>query len=83
MYSIPTTPMPRWRSFSLEAFQWHGVKCGNAFAGNIRVEGPHPFSSSGGNLGNKPPVRPCKPTASSSSTARVAHARSGFGQRPC
>ena len=41
--------------FFLEAFQWHGVKCGDAFAfyaGDIRVEGPHPFSSSGGNLGN-------------------------------
>ena len=39
----------------LEAFQWHGVKRGEAFdfyAGDIRVEGPHPFNSSGGNLGN-------------------------------
>jgi hypothetical protein len=37
------------------AFQWHGVKRGDAFAfyaGDIRVEGPHPFCSSGGNLGN-------------------------------
>jgi hypothetical protein len=36
-------------------FQWHGVKRGDAFAfyaGDIRVEGPHPFCSSGGNLGN-------------------------------
>jgi hypothetical protein len=42
--------------FSLEAFQWHGVKRGDAFAfyaGDIRVEGPHPFCSSGGNLGNR------------------------------
>jgi hypothetical protein len=41
--------------FFLEAFQWHGVKRGDAFAlyaGDIRVEGPHPFSSSGGNLGS-------------------------------
>jgi hypothetical protein len=41
--------------FFLEAFQWHGVKRGDAFAfyaGDIRVEGPHPFSSSGCNLGN-------------------------------
>ena len=41
--------------FFLEAFQWHGVKRGDAFAfyaGDIRVEGPHRFSSSGGNLGN-------------------------------
>ena len=39
----------------LEAFQWHGVKRGDAFAfyaGDIRVEGLHPFSSSGGHLGN-------------------------------
>jgi hypothetical protein len=41
--------------FFLEAFQWHGVKRGDAFAfyaGDIRVEGPHPFCSSGGNLEN-------------------------------
>jgi hypothetical protein len=40
--------------FFLEAFRWHGFKRGDAFAfyaGDIRVEG-HPFSSSGGNLGN-------------------------------
>ena len=40
--------------FWLEAFRWHGVKRGEAldfYAGDIRVEGPHPFSSSGGNLG--------------------------------
>ena len=42
--------------FYLEAFQWHGVKRGDAFAfytGGIKVEGPHPFSSSGGNLGEQ------------------------------
>jgi hypothetical protein len=36
--------------FFLEAFQWHGVKRGDAFAfyaGDIRVEGPHPFSNLG------------------------------------
>jgi hypothetical protein len=41
--------------FFLEAFQWHSVKHGDAFvfyAGDIRVEGSHPFSSSGGNLRN-------------------------------
>src|SRR5438128_1499245 len=41
--------------FFLVDFQWHGVKRGDAFqfyAGDIRVEGPHPFCSSGGNLGN-------------------------------
>lgn len=40
--------------FWLEAFQWHGVKRGDGlkfYVGDIRVEGPHPFSSSGGNLG--------------------------------
>lgn len=39
----------------LEGFQWHGVKEGEAhdfYAGDIRVEGPHPLNSSGGNLGN-------------------------------
>jgi hypothetical protein len=41
--------------FFLEACQWHGVERGDAFAfyaGDIRVEGSHPFCSSGGNLGN-------------------------------
>ena len=40
---------------SLEAFQWHGVQKGDAadfLRGDIRVEGPHPFCSGGGNLGN-------------------------------
>jgi hypothetical protein len=44
--------------FFLEAFQWHGVKRGNAFAlyaSDIRVEGPHPCCPSGGNLGNGRP----------------------------
>ena len=52
--------------FFLEGFQWHGVKRGDAFAfyaGDIRVEGPHPFCSSGGNLGTGAPVRPRTPTA--------------------
>jgi hypothetical protein len=47
-YSIMT-------QFFLEGFQWHGVKRGEAlsfYAGDISVKGPHPFSSSGGNLGN-------------------------------
>jgi acetyl-CoA acetyltransferase len=38
----------------LEGFQWHGVKEGEAhdfYAGDMRVEGPHPFMSSGGNHG--------------------------------
>jgi hypothetical protein len=46
-YSIMT-------QFYLEAFQWHGVKRGDAlkfYAGDISVKGPHPFNSSGGNLG--------------------------------
>ena len=46
---------PPMAQFFLEAFQWHGVKRGESFAfyaGDIRVEGPHPFCSSGGNLGN-------------------------------
>lgn len=38
----------------LEAYQWHGVKEGEAhdfYQGDISVEGPHPFLSSGGNIG--------------------------------
>jgi len=38
----------------LEAHKWHGVGLGEAhdfYAGDIRVEGPHPFMSSGGNNG--------------------------------
>ncbi len=41
--------------YYLEAFQWHGVRRGEAhdfYGDDIRVEGPHPFSSSGGNNGN-------------------------------
>ena len=41
--------------YFLEGFGWHGVKRGEAhdfYSGDIRVEGPHPFSSSGGNNGN-------------------------------
>ncbi|MBI2855978.1 MAG: thiolase family protein [Chloroflexi bacterium] len=41
--------------YFLEGFGWHGVKKGEAhdfYNGDIRVEGPHPFSSSGGNAGN-------------------------------
>jgi len=40
--------------FFLEAFQFHGVKKGEAydFYKDIRFEGPHPFATGGGNLGN-------------------------------
>ena len=41
--------------YYLEGMGWHGVKRGEAhdfYAGDIRVEGSHPFSSSGGNSGN-------------------------------
>ena len=41
--------------YYLDAFGWHGVKRGEAldfYAGDISVEGPHPFSPSGGNNGN-------------------------------
>jgi hypothetical protein len=50
-YSIMT-------QFWLEAFQWHGVKRGKAYAfyaGDISVGGPHAFNSSAGNLGNGRP----------------------------
>ncbi|MSQ40845.1 MAG: thiolase family protein [Dehalococcoidia bacterium] len=41
--------------YFLEAFQWHGVKRGEAhdfYAGDISVEGPHPLLPSGGNNGS-------------------------------
>jgi acetyl-CoA acetyltransferase len=41
--------------YYLEALQWHGVKRGDAhdfYAGDISVEGPHPFMPSGGNNGS-------------------------------
>jgi len=41
--------------FSLEAFEWHGVGKGETkdfVNGDISVEGPHPYLSGGGNLGN-------------------------------
>ena len=68
----------------LEGFQWHGVKRGDAFAfyaGDIRVVGPRPFSSSGGNLGTGRLRTAMIPTASSSSAARPARVRSRFGQK--
>ena len=37
-----------------EAFEWHGIKEGEAldfYKGDLRVEGPHPYLSSGGNNG--------------------------------
>lgn len=40
--------------FMLEAFEWHGVKRGEAldfYADDISVHGPHPFLSGGGNVG--------------------------------
>jgi hypothetical protein len=54
IYANLTTAMPRWRSSFCRASSGHGVKRGDAFAfyaSGIRVEGPHPFCSSGGNLG--------------------------------
>ena len=70
--------------FFLEAFQWHGVKRGDAFAfyaGDIRVEGPHPFCSSGGNLGNGR-TRTAMYTDSIEQLRGTAGARrSGLGQR--
>src|SRR5437660_7831567 len=64
--------------FFLEAFQWHGVKRGDAFAfyaGDISVEGPHPFSSSGGNLGGGRTR-----TAMSTDSLEQARGRAGAGQ---
>jgi hypothetical protein len=56
---LPSAPATNMRQpmaqFVLEGFQRHGVKRGDAFAfyaGDIWVEGPLPFCSSGGNLGN-------------------------------
>jgi len=57
-YAPPTPTLPRLRGrvrVGGEAFRWHAVKRGDAFAfyaGDIRVEGPHLFCSRGGNLGN-------------------------------
>ncbi len=40
--------------FFLEAFKFKGVKRGEAYSfyKDIRFEGPHPFATGGGNLGN-------------------------------
>jgi hypothetical protein len=71
--------------FFLEAFQRHGVKRGDAFAsyaGDIRVEGPHPLCSSGGNLENGR-TRTAMYTDCIEQLCGTAGARrSGFGQRP-
>ncbi len=52
--SILTTAMPRWRSSSSRASSGtasNAATPSRSTAGDIRVEGPHPFCSSGGNLG--------------------------------
>src|SRR5918997_6633943 len=70
-YSIMT-------QFYLEAFQWHGVKRGDAmkfYGADISVKGPHPFSSSGGKLGGgrlRPPLY----------TDSIEQLRGGAGGRP-
>ena len=55
--------------FFLEAFQWHGVKRGEAFAfyaGDIRVEGRILSARAVGISGMDAPAPPCTPIASSS-----------------
>ena len=40
--------------YFLEAFQWRGVKRGDAhdfYAGDISIQGPNPFNTGGGNIG--------------------------------
>ena len=70
--------------FFLEAFQWRAVKRGDAFAfyaGDIRSRGRTRSARAAAIWETGAPVRPCTPTGSSSSAARQAHGRSGFGQR--
>ena len=70
--------------FFLEAFQWHGVKRGDAFAfyaGDIRVEGPHPLCSRGGNLGNGRTRTAMYTDCIEQLRGTAARGRSGFGQR--
>jgi hypothetical protein len=71
--------------FFLEALQCRGVKRGDDFAfyaGDIRVERPHPLCSSDGNLGNGRTRRAiytdCLEQLSGTAGARQAR----FGQRP-
>ena len=68
--------------FFLEAFQWHGVKRGEAFAfyaGDIRVEGSHPSAPAGAIWGTGVPAPLCTPIASNSSGALLARGRSRSG----
>jgi hypothetical protein len=51
------------------------------YVGDIRVEGPHPFSSSGSNLGPGRLRTAITPTAWSSCAAPLAPGRSVSGQR--
>jgi hypothetical protein len=70
--------------FFLEGFQWHGVKRGDAFAfyaGDIRVEVPHPFCSSGRNLGNGRTRTAMYTDSIEQLRGTAAAGRSGFGQR--
>ena len=70
--------------FFPEAFQSHGVKRGDAFAfyaGDVRVEGPHPFCLSGGILGNGRTRTAVYTDSIEQLRGSAAHGRSGFGQR--
>jgi acetyl-CoA acetyltransferase len=63
--------------FWLEAFRWHGVKRGEAhdfYQGDISVHGPHPFNSSGGNLG-------CGRTRTAHCTDSIEQLRGTAGER--
>ena len=70
--------------FFLETFQWHGVKRGDAFAfygGDIRVEGPDPLCSRGGNLLNGRTRTAMYTDCIEQLRGTAALGRSGFGQR--
>ena len=72
--------------FFLAAFQWHGVKRGDAFAfyaGDIWVEGPHPLCSQRRQSAERahPGRVPCTPTGIEQLRGTAARGRSGSGQR--
>ena len=71
--------------FFLEAFQCHGVKRGDGFAfyaGDIRVERPHPLCSSGGNLGNGRTRRAMYTDCIEQLRGTAGARQARFGQRP-
>src|SRR5204863_1787690 len=83
-YSIPTTAMHRWRSSSWRPSSGTASNAAMPSRSTSAISGSRDrirSARAAAIWGTGAPVRRCTPTASSSSAARLAPGRSGFGQR--